>query len=81
MDRKKFAKHMAENMSISPTQANIIIDAFTENLGQVLFEGHPVSLDEFGIFVPTTKYSKKHSNPSIDVKFIAGDLLKDKIAS
>lgn len=78
MDKNIFAKYMATNLAISPKHANLIIDAFTENLGQAIFEGHSVDLEEFGSFLPTKKLVKKHVYS--EVKFLPGNLLKDKIA-
>ncbi len=80
MDKKHFAKYVSENLHISPKHANLIIDVFTENVEQAINEGHSVSLDKFGAFIPTKRITNKHTLVN-DKKFLPGKLLKDKVAS
>ena len=41
MDKKTFAEYISDNMDISDTQADIIIDVFTSNLAQAVCEMSP----------------------------------------
>ena len=80
MDRETFAKYISENLAISQKKATKIIDDFTSNISQAIFEGHVVSLDDFGNFIPNLKVlSPKDSviKSGISPLFIPGTKLKE----
>ena len=87
MNKKTFAEYISDNMNISDTQADIIIDVFTSNLAQAMFEGAPVDLEEFGSFIPTTKLESNCSDNYIhpisnnDIMFLPGSILKNNFIS
>ena len=87
MNKKTFAEYISDNMSISDTQADIIIDVFTSNLAQAMFEGNPVDLEEFGTFIPTTKLASRESQNQINsisnnnIMFLPGSILRNNFAS
>ena len=43
MNKKHFSKYIAENINISSQKANILIETFTTNVNQAIFEGHTLS--------------------------------------
>lgn len=79
MNKQTFALYISENMQISDMQADMIIDVFTSNLAQAIFEGEPVDLEDFGAFIPSTKLETTTSHN--DIMFIAGRLLKNNFVS
>ena len=88
MDKKTFAHYISENMQISDIQADIIIDIFTSNLAQAIFEGEPVDLENFGIFVPSVKLETNTSNDNLnstpynnDIMFLSGGVLKNNFVN
>ncbi len=76
MNKKHFSKYIADNLNISKLQANILIDVFTTNLNQAIFEGHTVSLDDFGAFIPTNDILKP-SSQNQTIKFIPASQIRD----
>ena len=87
MNKKNFAEYISDNMNISDTQADIIIDVFTSNLAQAMYEGNPVDLEEFGAFVPTIKLETHKSQNELntisnsDIMFLPGSILKNNFIS
>ena len=87
MDKKNFAEYISENMNISDTQADIIIDVFKSNLAQAMCEGNPVDLEEFGTFIPTIKLetlesqNHKYSISNNDIMFLPGSILRNNFIS
>lgn len=78
MNKKHFSKYIADNLNISNIQANILIDAFTTNLNQAIFEGYTVSIDNFGAFIPTNDI-RKTQGQNQTIKFIPSSQIKDNI--
>ena len=76
MNKKHFSKYIAENLNISSQKANILIEAFTTNLNQAIFEGHTVSLDDFGAFIPTNDI-RKTDGQNQTIKFIPASQNRD----
>ena len=76
MNKKHFSKYIADNLNISKNQANILIEAFTTNLNQAIFEGHTVSLDDFGAFIPTNDI-RKTDGQNQTIKFIPASQNRD----
>lgn len=76
MNKKHFSKYIAENLNISSQKANILIEAFTTNLNQAIFEGYTVSLDDFGAFIPTNDI-RKTDGQNHTIKFIPASQNRD----
>lgn len=78
MNKNNFSKYIADNLNISKVQANILIDAFTTNLNQAIFEGYTVSIDNFGAFIPTNDI-QKNKGQNQTIKFIPISQINDKL--
>ena len=76
MNKKHFSKYIADNLNISKLQANILIDTFTTNLNQAIFEGYTVSIDNFGSFIPINDV-RKTPGQNQTIKFISNSQVKD----
>lgn len=84
MNKETFAQYISENMAITSSQADMVIDIFTSNLAQAMFEGNPVDLEDFGSFIPSIKL-KSEDNKDCNIKshisqntmFVPGRLLKN----
>lgn len=89
MNKSEFASLMSQLHNITQTQANIIIDAFTNSVAAALGEGHAIQLVGFGSFEPKHVPEKEGRNPQtgapIKLKshvrptFKAGKGLKDAV--
>ena len=89
MNKKEFARHISDEHSCTLTEANRIIDLFTNSVISGLREDKDISLIGFGNFSVSTISARDGRNPRTgeslkiaahnQLKFKAGQNLKDSV--
>ncbi len=63
MNKAELVAHIAEEAGLSKTQANAVIDSFTEAVTKTLKKNDSVTLVGFGTFSVTKRKARKGRNP------------------
>lgn len=89
MNKSEFAKHVANQHSITQDEANKVIDTFTSSVTSALGEGKEIQLVGFGNFsvadVPTRTGRNPRTGEALEIKaykqprFKVGQKLKDAV--
>ena len=89
MNKKEFARYISDEYSCTVTEANRIIDLFTNSVISGLSEGKDISLTGFGLFSVSKIPARDGRNPKTgeplkiaaynQPKFKAGQKLKDSV--
>jgi DNA-binding protein HU-beta len=89
MNKAELAAKLAEDAGITKTQANAVLDSFTETVAKTLKKGDKVTLVGFGTFSVSKRAARTGRNPQTGAtikikakkvaKFKAGATLAEKI--
>ncbi len=89
MNKAELAAKLSEDAGITKTQANAVLDSFTETIAKTLKKGDKVTLVGFGTFSVSKRAARTGRNPQTGAtikikakkvaKFKAGATLAEKI--